>query len=157
MRNYTDQEWEKCVCITNEVNAFLNEIATKVRSEFEPYLNQQVLRKDKRIIKKLTDRISSFSTDRFVVRLKQLGYPDYKIHVSLSYPESFPKHRKFVFSFGFHVGRTVGQNLAGLYDVMPYRTDYQVEELKVIQENYNAKLHELREMKKQFGWSEFLY
>lgn len=157
MRNYTDQDWKKCVFITNEINTFLNEIAAKVRSEFEPYLNQQVLRKDKRIIKKLVDRISSFSTDRFVVRLKQLGYPDYKIHVFLSYSESFAEYRKFVFNLGFHVGRTVGQNLAELYDVIPYQTDYQIEELKIIREDYNAKLHELREIKKQFGWGEFLY
>ncbi len=157
MRNYTDQDWKKCVFITNEINTFLNEIAAKVRSEFEPYLNQQVLRKDKRIIKKLVDRISSFSTDRFVVRLKQMGYPDYKIDVSLSYSENFAEYKKFVFNFGFYVGRTVDQNLVELYDVMPYRTDYQIEELKTIREDYNAKLEELRKTRKQFGWSEFLY
>ena len=158
MRNYTDQDWEKCEFIVNEVNTFLNEIADKVREIFIPYLNRQVLTKTLRPLKNLSDQINSLSTDRFIVRLKNIHRISHKskIHVSLQYSESFAEYKRFVFGFGFYVGQVENLELVELFDTVLYRTDYQIGDLKTVRESYNAKLQELRETRQQFGWHEFL-
>ena len=116
------------VHLVNQVNKFTNELWPNLINLFNPFINQQVLRSDNNLLKKLSERVDELTKTEveglYVVR----RFSKYLLKFEVC--GTFSQKVNDYYNLDFVLGAVSDNFLVKLHGAKRFRTDYTVEEIK---------------------------